>query len=105
MELITKAIEEKFKKFPLYSQENKNEKVIVVKYFLGGWTWYITEGSQQGDDFIMFGYVISGLGEDCNEWGYISMNELKSLRGAFGLGVERDLYFGEHTINLKGEVK
>ena len=107
MELINIEIENKFNKYPLYSQDSKNEKKILVKYFTpwSGWTWYITEGSKEGDDWILFGYCISGICEEYNEWGYVSLNELKSIKGPLGLGIERDLYFGEHTINMKGEVK
>lgn len=107
MELLTKEIIKKFEKHPIYSQDNKPEKKILVKYFtpFGSWTWYIVEASKEGDDWLMFCYCISGLGEEFNEWGYVSLNELKSIVGPFGLGVERDLYFGEHTINQKGEVK
>ena len=48
--------------------------------------------------------MISGLGEDCNEWGYVSLKELQSITGPMGLKIERDLYFGEHTINMEGQV-
>lgn len=107
MELLTQSIINKLKKHPIYSQDNKREKKIIVKYFTpwSSWTWYIVEGEQQGDDWLLFGYVISGLGEDCNEWGYVSLNELKSITGPMGLKIERDLYFGEHTINIEGRVK
>ena len=108
MELINQDLINKFKKYPLYSQDGKKEKKIIVKYFTpwGGWTWYITEGEQQEyGDWLLFGYVESGLGADCNEWGYVSLNELKSITGPLGLTIERDLYFGEHTINMEGRVK
>lgn len=107
MELLNENIEKLFNKYPLYSQDKKREKKILVKYFTpwAGWTWYITEANKEGDDWILFGYVISGLGPDCNEWGYMSLKELQSLQGPFGLGVEIDLYFGEHTINMEGRVK
>lgn len=106
MELLTKAIEEKLAKFPLYSQDGKDEKEIVVKFFTpwSGWTWYITEGSKEEDDWLLFGYVESGLGEDCSEWGYVSLNDLKSIRGPMGLKIERDLYFGKHKITISGKV-
>jgi hypothetical protein len=53
------------------------------------WTWYITEGSPEDDDFIFFCYVI---GQE-REWGYSSLNELESIRGPGGLTIERDLHF------------
>lgn len=106
MKLINKELEIKFEKYPIYSQDGKNTKTVIVKYFTpwAGWTWYITEAEKQGEDWLLFGYVVSGLGEDCNEWGYVSLNELQSIKGPFGLGVEIDLYFGNHKINMKGEI-
>ncbi len=76
---------------PLYSQENVKDPVIQVKFFCpwNQWTWFATEGEQQGDDFIFFGYVI---GHE-REWGYFSSNELQSVTGPGGLKIERDIYF------------
>ena len=75
----------------LYAQENEKDPMVHLKFFTPwtGWTWYITEGSPEGDDFIFFGYVI---GQE-REWGYVSLNELESVRGPGGLRIERDLYF------------
>ena len=75
----------------LYAQENEKDPIIHVKFFTPwtGWTWFVTEGSQEDDDFIFFGYVI-GLEA---EWGYFSLRELESVRGPAGLTIERDLYF------------
>ncbi len=78
---------------PLYSQELEGlDAVAHVKFFGGGrWTWYVTEFS--GDD-LMFGYVVSGHGPDCDELGYFALSELAGLRfPPFGLPLERDLHF------------
>ncbi len=78
---------------PLYSQELEGlDAVAHVKFFGGGrWTWLVTEFD--GDD-LMFGYVVSGLGPDCDELGYFALSELAELRfPPFGLPIERDLYF------------
>ena len=85
---------------PLYAQENEKDPLVHIKLFTPwtGWTWYITEGSPEGDDFIFFGYVI-GLEK---EWGYSSLRELESVRGPGGLKIERDLYF---TPKRKSEIK
>ena len=53
------------------------------------WTWFVTEGSEDEEDFRFFGYVI-GFEE---EWGYFVLSELESVRGPLGLAIERDLYF------------
>src|SRR5262245_43368834 len=89
MQLLTKKLLATLP--PLYSQEEEKDPVVHVKFFTpdGGWTWYATEGSPEGDDFIFFGFVVGPF----PEWGNFSLNELKSVRGALGLPVERDLYF------------
>ena len=100
MKLLTAAIEKKFEKFPLYSQEGKGEDAKVIVKFFGGaaCTWLIIEGTKQPNgDYTMFGYVtFDGVNW---EWGYVSLNELQKLRfRPFGLGVERDKYFKAKTI-------
>jgi hypothetical protein len=69
---------------PLYSQESSAAPVVQAKFFTpdAGWTWLITEGSEQGDgDWLLFGYVI-GLEE---EWGYFLLSEIVSVRGPLRL--------------------
>ena len=96
MKLLTKAILDKMPK--LYETEEipTDEKKIVVKFFTPwtNWTWYIVEGEERDGDFLMFGYVDGNE----KEWGYVSMNELKSVTGPFGLKIERDLYFSEKKL-------
>lgn len=76
---------------PLGGQEKKPDPIAYVKFFTpdGSWTWYASEGSSRGDDFLFFGYVIGIF----PEWGYFVLSELESVRGRFNLPVERDLYF------------
>ena len=79
--------------------------MVWCKFFTpdAAWTWYTTEGSpvdengimiNEGEtspavDYLFFGYVI-GLEA---ELGYFSLSELKQIRGALGLPVERDPCF------------
>lgn len=92
MELLTKEIIERFKKYPLYSQDGKGEdSVVLVKYFnpCGAGTWLITEAEQQEDgNWLLFGY--------CHifewEYGYVMLSDLQNLKLPFGLTIERDLY-------------
>jgi hypothetical protein len=76
----------------LYSQEkiNTKEKQVYLKFFFpaGNWTWFVTEGEAEGDDFVFFGFVVG----DFDEWGYFTLNELSSINFA-GLTVERYLHF------------
>lgn len=76
---------------PLYAQDGSEDPTVYMKLFCpwGSWTWFITEGEDCDGDYLMFGYTI---GMD-NEWGYISLNELSSVTGPFGLKIERDIHF------------
>ena len=49
MKLITKQLEQKFKKHPLYSQEEAEDPVAIAKYFLpfGRGTWYVIEAQKE----------------------------------------------------------
>lgn len=63
----------------------------VVKLFTpdAQCTWLLTELDPDGG--LAFGLCDLGLGEP--ELGYVSLIELSSVRGKFGLPVERDLHF------------
>lgn len=94
--LMTKAIEKQFEKFGLYSQENvkAKDKHVVCKFFspYADYTFYATEGSKEGDDFIMFGFV--RMYGDI-ELGYVSLKELEKQKfSRFNVqAIERDMYF------------
>ena len=103
MMLMTKEIEKKIPR--LYSTENipADEKKIAVKFFTpdSNWTWYAVEGDKQEDgDWLFFG-LVDGFEK---ELGYFSLNELKKVRGQLGLPVERDMYFGDKSLEevMKG---
>jgi hypothetical protein len=102
MKLMTKALEERFAE--VGNQENVpfKEKVVIAKYFnpCGAGTWFATEYEPETRTF--FGYA-SIFGDHNDEWGYFSLDELESLKvPPFGLGIERDLHFGEKKC---GEVE
>jgi len=75
---------------PLYSQEHEPDPLVICKFFhpLSNMTWYATEGSVEGDDFIFFGWTHS----DNPELGYFSLNEMQAVQ-VRGLGIERDEHF------------
>lgn len=75
----------------LYSQDGNRNPIVYAKFFTpdSGWTWFVTEGNQEEEDFIFFGYVIG----HAKEWGYFALSELESARGPLGLPIERDLHF------------
>ena len=92
MKLMTKEIEAKLKKYPIYSQDGKGQDAeVVIKYFnpCGQGTWLITEGEQRDNgDWELYGY--------CHlfewEWGSIMLSELQNVNLPFGLTIERDLH-------------
>ena len=99
MKLMTKEIEEKFKKYPLGSQDSLGgDANVLVKYFnpTGVGTWLITEANQlEAGDYELYGYC--HLGDDENaEFGYILLSELENIKLPFGLKIERDLYLNEN---------
>ena len=66
------------------------ERKPVFKLFTpwGSATWLISEID---DTNMMFGLADLGFGSP--ELGFIPLDELKEIRGPFGLGIERDLHF------------
>ncbi|MDD6552097.1 MAG: DUF2958 domain-containing protein [Prevotellaceae bacterium] len=97
MKLLTETQKKNIaEKYPLYSQDGKyGEAVCVAKFFLANWTWYIIEGQPDGDDFLMFGIVLNGFGD---EYGYVSLKEVESVKVRGVLEVERDKYFKETEL-------
>ena len=92
MQLLTEELAKRFSE--VGSQENEKDPIVIAKFFnpCGAGTWYATE--YDPEEKIFFGYV-SIFGDWNDEWGYFSLTELESLKGPFGLGIERDIYFTE----------
>jgi hypothetical protein len=95
MKLITEEFEALFKDYPLYSQEEVKDPLVICKLFdpCGSATWFLTEYCPERK--LAFGYVC-GLGTD--ELGYISMKELESME-KHGIIIERDLYFQQKRLS------
>ena len=98
MKLITKDIEKKLAKHPLYSTDGQKEKEVIVKFFnpYSGWRWYVCEGEkQENGDWLFFGFV-EGIEK---EWGYFTLSELQRIPTPYNLGIERDMHYkGTLTI-------
>lgn len=101
MMLLTKEIRNKLP--ALRATEGQgDDAIVIVKFFdpCGSWTWFAVEGEPILDDdgkevdFHFYG-LVKGF-ED--ELGYFSLNELASVKNKFGLGIERDMYFGRKTL-------
>ena len=98
---------------PLYTSEENPDPLVVMKFFTPdtNWTWYIIEGSpvdENGDvlqsdpsndvqavDFQFFG-LVDGIE---TELGYISLNELRTIRGPLGLPIERDEHWKPRSLS------
>mgnify|MGYP003634949768 CR=1 FL=1 len=99
MKLLTEQIKQALP--DLYTTEDTptDQKEIVCKFFnpCGAGTWYVVEGSEDADgDWTFFGLV--ELHE--REWGYFKLSELESLDVGFGLGIERDIHWGNESDGL-----
>ena len=93
MELITKETEQTLPQ--LYSQDEVEDPICSLKFFTpdANWTWLILEGSKQEDgDWMFFSKVTSPIVPE-GELGYVTLSQLKGIRGALGLPVERDLWW------------
>jgi len=87
MKLLTNELLEKLP--ALYSQEENPDPTVWAKFFdpSGSWTWFVLEFDPAEGRF--FG-LVKGFE---TELGYFMLEELEAIRGAFGLGIERDIYF------------
>ncbi|MBT4089587.1 MAG: DUF2958 domain-containing protein [Bacteroidetes bacterium] len=96
MKLITEEFEELFKDYPLYSQEEVKDPLVIAKLFdpCGSASWFLTEYDPV--EKIAFSWV-QGLQED--EFGYISLTEIESVKGPLGIGIEQDLYFKQKRLS------
>lgn len=96
MKLLTQELINRFKQ--VGSQENKKDPIVICKFFnpVGIGYWFATEYIP--DEKLFFGYV-SLFGDYNDELGYFSLDELESVKGKFGLGIERDLYFKETKLS------
>ena len=93
MDLLTKDIAEKLP--PLYSQEDNPDPVAPVKFFTpdSTWTWYVIEYDPA--EQLFFG-LVDGFEM---EFGYFSLDELESVKGPWGLSIERDLHWTPTSVS------
>lgn len=66
------------------------DPIVYAKFYFpaSGWTWFVTEGEADADDFLFYGHVIGFEAE----WGSFTLRELEEVEIS-GLRVERDLGF------------
>ena len=93
LKLLTKELRHKFPKLGTTDSKDPSQIKVIAKFFdpCSQWTWYATEFDGE-DTFFGFVWGIE------NELGDFSLSELQSYAGKLGLGIERDLYFRDHTL-------
>ncbi len=91
MKLLTKAMEQRFKKL---GKQDIPDPVVVAKFFhpISNWTWFATAYDPKSREF--FG-MVHGLEK---ELGYFRLDELEGIR-VHGLPIERDLWFKERKLS------
>jgi hypothetical protein len=96
MKLMNKELEEQFAR--IGRQEGKNDPIVVARFFnpCGAGDWWATE--YDAGENMFFGYV-SIFGDHCDEWGYFSLDELESVKGPLGIGIERDLHWTPKPVS------
>ncbi len=96
MKLLTKELEKAFAE--VGRQEDVDDPIVVAHFFnpAGAGDWWATEYDPETREF--FGYV-SIFGDHNGEWGYFSLDELESVKGPFGLGIERDINWEPKPIS------
>jgi hypothetical protein len=109
MKLITKAIEKMAPELAETEMTPTGEVMAVAKFFdpTGRYTFWMTEYDRTNR--MAFGYCLSPIDPDFDELGYVSISELESVKGALGLGIERDRHFspkplGKAVEELTGSV-
>lgn len=97
--LLTKEIEKRLPK--LYETEDipLEEKIVQVKFFTPwtSFTWYAVEYDPIERRF--WGYTEVGNEHNGDEWGYFMLDELASIRGPFGVKIERDEWFDPQPVS------
>ena len=60
MNLLTAELRQQLPEIYATDEIDINEKEVLAKFFYpaGIWTWFVVEGSQEGDDFWFFGYIV-----------------------------------------------
>lgn len=96
MKFLTKAISAQLPALGTTSEASPDTIRVPLKIFnpSGAQTWYVTEYDPTSGQAFCY---VTGMHED--EFGYVDLGELATIRGRFGLGMERDrLWDGEVTL-------
>jgi hypothetical protein len=88
MRLLNKEITEKLQE--QFLKGSDFDQMVVAKFFdpSGSWSWFVMNQDPEDPDYLWG--IVKGFEV---EMGSFSLSELESVKGALGLGIERDLYF------------
>jgi len=94
MSLLTKQQQTKLQK--QYSKGSDFSQKVIAKVFnpSGAGTWYLINQDPDDPDYL---WCVADLGMG-HEMGSVLLSELESVRGTFGLPLERDKWFDEMTV-------
>ena len=92
--LLEKNYQENLKRFEDCSQERSFSPVVRFFNPTGLGEWYLTELSPEA-----IGYGLCCLSDI--EFGYVSLDELSTLRLPMGLCIEKDQYFDNKGLTLR----
>ena len=99
MKLMTKAISKKLPALGSTADLTPDQVKVVAKFFTpdANYTWYVTEGEKDRDDWRLFGWVDGPY----PELGYFMLSDLEGVRGPLGLKVERDMWFNANLNEVR----
>lgn len=98
MKMITKEIENRMNRYPLYSQDGKGDQAkVLFKVFnpYGGQSWYVLEAGQVQPDGDRELFVFATYGGE-GEYGYMMLSDFTNTHvkiGAYRMPLEHDKYF------------
>ena len=105
MKMITKEIERKFDRFPLYSQDGKGDDAVVLcKFFnpYGGQSWYVLEAGEVVDGDRELYVFFTNCGE-C-EYSYMMLSDILNCKVPYytwRMSLERDKWFSGTVADAK----
>ena len=99
MKLMTQTLE---KRFQAIGQQLASDDPIIVCKFFTPWsnrTRYVSEWYPEAR--VCFGFIV---GQEAERW-YFALPELETITSPYGLGIERDIHFGECLFSQIEEYK
>lgn len=78
----------------VYGQDGLgNQSIVFLHYFYAGNDWYITEKDSENEQLQAYGYAVLNGDTEMGEFGYINIEELKSLGT-----IELDFYWNPQPL-------